>query len=74
MTFKEATDQLFDGPDHAVLAEALAVSVATVRQARLNPTARAYRAPPKDWKFAVIRLAEREIMRKRDLIQKVRGD
>ncbi len=34
MNFKEATDGLFDRIDHTELAEALGVSVASVRQAQ----------------------------------------
>lgn len=74
MDFKEATDMLFGQVDHADLAEALGVSVATIRQARLNPGAKARRAPPKNWAFAVVRLAEQQIMRNRDLIEKVRKE
>ena len=74
MSFKEATDSLFCQADHSDLAKALGVSIASIRQARLRPEARAYRAPPKDWPFAVIRLAEQEIMRQRELIEKVRRE
>lgn len=74
MDFKEATDLLFSQVDHADLAEALGVSVATIRQARLNPEAKARRTPPKDWPVAVIRLAEQQIMRNRALIEKVRDE
>lgn len=74
MGFKEATDALFDHIDHADLAEALGVSVASIRQARLSAGAKARRTPPKDWPFAVIRLAERQIMRNRELIEKVRRE
>ena len=74
MDFKQATDALFDQIDHADLAEALGVSVASIRQARLSPDAKARRTPPKDWQFAVIRLAEQQIMRNRELIEKVRRE
>ncbi len=74
MTFKSATDVLFDQVDHADLAKALGVSVASVRQARLNPDAKAHRAPPKDWPYAVIRLAEQQIMRNRQLIEAIRKE
>lgn len=59
MDFKKATDSLFDRIDHAELAEALGVSVATIRQARLSPNAKAHRQPPERWPAAVIRLAEK---------------
>ena len=74
MPFKDATDALLSRVTHRQLAKALGVSVATVRQARLNPKARAYRPPPTDWPYAVIRLAEREIMRHRELIEQVRKE
>ena len=74
MTFKEATDDLLSRPSHDELAQALGASVASVRQARLSQTAKAYRAPPKDWRYAVIRLAEQQIMKSRALIETVRKD
>jgi hypothetical protein len=72
MNFKEATDQLFDGVSHQDLASALGVSVASIRQARLNPTAKAHREPKKDWEGAVIRLAENRVWHYRKLIEKLR--
>ena len=72
MDFKEATDELLGRVGHKQLAECLGVSVAAIRQARLNPTAKAHRTPPKDWCFAVVRLAEQQIMRNRALIESVR--
>ena len=72
MDFKQATDGLFSHAGHSDLAEALNVSVASIRQARLSPDAKAYRAAPKDWPYAVIRLAEQQIMRSRELIEHVR--
>ena len=59
MDFKEATDELFRPVttyDH--LAQALGVSVATIRQARLAEGAKARRSPPPGWLEAVGRLAE----------------
>lgn len=73
MTFKDATDELFYSVDHATLARVLGVSVSTIRQARLDPSAKSHRAPPRDWPFAVIRLAEQAIMRNRQLIEAVRS-
>ena len=72
MEFREATDQLLNRISHEQLAETLGVSVAAVRQARLAPGANARRTPPKDWRYAVIRLAEQQIMRNRELIEEVR--
>lgn len=59
MDFRKATDELLAGISHQELADALGVSVATVRQGRLADSARAHRSPPKGWKAAVKRLAER---------------
>ena len=72
MNFKEATDNLFDGVDQPALANEIGVSVASIRQARLNPQAKAYRNPPQNWERSLIRIAEREIMRYRKLIEELR--
>ncbi len=61
MNFKKATDGLFNRVSHEDLAEQLAVSIAAIRQARLDPGAKAYRAPPKGWERAVADLAENRI-------------
>lgn len=71
MNFKEATDGLFDRIDHAQLAEALGVSVASIRQARLNPRAKAFREPPEAWRHAIIRLAEKRVWHFRKLIEQL---
>jgi hypothetical protein len=73
MTFKEATDGLFGRISHEDLAEALGVSVASIRQARLPETAKAYRHPPPNWEDKIIRLSERRIMHYRQLIDRVRA-
>jgi len=73
MKFKEATDGLFDRVGHADLAEAMGISVASIRQARLDPTAKAYREPPPNWEDTVIRLAEKRVWHYRQLIEQVRG-
>lgn len=73
MDFKAATDGLFDRIDHSELAEALGVSVASIRQARLSPQANAYREPPKQWEEAIIRLAEKRVWHYRKLIEQIRG-
>ena len=72
MNFKEATDDLFARVDHDSLAKAMGVSVPSVRQARLSPTAKAHREPPEGWEYAVIRLAEQQMMRHRRLIDQLR--
>lgn len=58
MDFKKATDELFSGITHQELAEALGVSVATIRQARLGKDAKAHRSPPEGWERAALRLAQ----------------
>jgi len=69
MDFKEATDGLFDRISHEELADALGVSVASVRQARLNRNANAYREPPPGWERAILRLLEQRINRYRKLAE-----
>ncbi|MCH9052166.1 MAG: hypothetical protein IIA72_13980 [Proteobacteria bacterium] len=71
MKFKEATDSLFSTIGHAAFAEALGVSVASVRQARLRKEAKAHRGPPSDWQDTVIRLAEERVWHYRKLIEKL---
>jgi hypothetical protein len=56
--FRKATDELFAVISHEELAKALGCSVATVRQARLDPAAKAHRNPPADWEKIVSKLAE----------------
>ena len=72
MDFKEATENLCAGVSHEELAAALGVSVATIRQARLRPDARAHRSPPANWQRAVIELAQRRMREYRHLIDSVR--
>jgi DNA-binding GntR family transcriptional regulator len=72
MNFKETTDGIFDRVSHEELADALGVSVASIRQARLPATAKAYRQPPAAWQDRVIRMAERQIMHYRQLIERIR--
>lgn len=74
MNFKEATDELFAHVDHADLAEALGVSVASIRQARLDPKAKAHRAAPDGWQQAVIRLSKRRASQYQQLINKLRDN
>lgn len=56
--FRKATDELFAGVSHEELAEMLGCSVATIRQARLAPAAKAHRNPPEGWERAVWKIAE----------------
>ena len=69
MDFRAATDILFRKVDHEDLAKMLGVSVASVRQARLQPDAKASRLPPADWERAVLRLAEQRIAAYSDLVE-----
>jgi hypothetical protein len=69
MNFREATDFLFEGVDHARLAKELGVSIATVRQARLKPTAGAHRSPPAHWKEGVAKLAVAQMAHYRLLLE-----
>src|SRR3954453_19547221 len=71
MDFKEATETLCVGVSHEELAKALGVSVASVRQARLKSHAAAHRTPPRDWRHAVIRLAEDRVWHYRQLIERL---
>ena len=74
MDFKEATDRLLRRVDHGKLAEVLGVSVASVRQARLRRDAAAHRSPPRNWRNAVIQLAEEQERRYRDLLDQLRTE
>jgi hypothetical protein len=56
--FKKATDELLWTFSHSELADALGVSVPTVRQARLDGHAKAHRSPPDGWETKVSSLAK----------------
>lgn len=56
--FRKATDELFAVISHDELAKALGCSVATVRQARMDASAKAHRKPPEGWEKVVAKLAE----------------
>ena len=72
MKFHEAVDALCTPLTHQDVAKALGVSVQTVRQARLNEVSDAFRAPPKNWKTAIIRLAESRVLHYRKLIERLK--
>lgn len=74
MDFKKATDELFQGVNQAALAKSLGVSLPAIRQARLSDQARAHRSPPREWRRAVIRLAEEQVWHYRKLIEALRTD
>jgi hypothetical protein len=57
MDFKTATDRVAGCISHAEIAEAAGVSVQTIRQARLDPSAPGHRPPPAGWQDVLARLA-----------------
>jgi DNA-binding GntR family transcriptional regulator len=57
MEFREAVDRLGDRVTHDEVASALGVSVASVRQYRLSPAAKAHRTPPGGWSKILAHLA-----------------
>jgi hypothetical protein len=59
LDFRKATDELLSACiSHQELADALGVSVPSVRQARLDSDAKAHRSAPEGWEKAVRKLAE----------------
>jgi hypothetical protein len=56
MDFKTATDRVAGCISHAKIAEAAGVSVQTIRQARLDPSAAGHRPPPAGWREVLARL------------------
>jgi len=68
MDFKTATDALFERITHGDLAAELGVSIASIRQARLNNKSMAYREAPKDWERAIKVLAEGRIRHYHELV------
>jgi hypothetical protein len=71
MTFREAIDALCTCLNHQDVAKALGVSVQTVRQARLKEDSDGFRAPPRNWERAVIRLAEARVSHYHKLLEKL---
>ena len=71
MDFKKATDELCEPVSHEQLAGALGCSVASLRQARLDPSAKAHRRPPKGWQAATAKLAESKAGRLRKLAMRL---
>jgi hypothetical protein len=72
MKFREGVDALCASLSHKDVAKALGVSVQSVRQTRLRENAKGFRAPPKNWKKSIIRLAESRVLHYRQLIEKLR--
>jgi hypothetical protein len=72
MDFKKITDSLLERVTHEDLAQTLGASVASIRQARLDPSANAHRSPPEGWEAAVLRLAERQLRHYQRLVDRLR--
>jgi orotate phosphoribosyltransferase-like protein len=73
MDFKTATEELMAGMTRGQIADALGVSEATVRQARLDDTSKARRSPPVGWEAKVARLARRRAERLISLAERLSG-
>ena len=73
MNFRKVTDDILAGVSHDELAKALNCSVATVRQARLDESAKAHRNPPEGWEKAVLKLAEQKLEHFKRLVAKLRA-
>jgi hypothetical protein len=71
MDFRTATDALLDSTSHEALAKSLGVSVATVRQARLAPSAKAHRSPPAGWESVILRLAKQRLTYFKRLVERL---
>ena len=69
--FRKATDDLLTGISHEELAKALGVSVPTVRQARLDESAKAHRNPPQGWEGPVAKLAKQKAEHFRRLAERL---
>jgi len=71
MDFKKATEELMAGMTRGQIAAALGVSEATVRQARLDDSARAHRNPPEGWEATLAKLARQKGDRLRRLAERL---
>jgi hypothetical protein len=71
MNFREAVDAVCDSLGHEDVAKALGASLQGVRQARLRKDSSSFRAPPKNWKAVLIRLAEARVAHYRTLIERL---
>ena len=63
MDFKKATEELMAGMTRQQIADALGVSEATVRQAKLDEAAKAHRTPPQGWELVLAKLARQRAER-----------
>jgi orotate phosphoribosyltransferase-like protein len=73
MDFKRATEELMAGMTRGEIADALGVSEATVRQARLDEAANAHRKPPAGWEAKVAKLAKQKSERLARLADRLAG-
>lgn len=69
MDFREATRRLKDSPQDTELAQALGVTVQSIRQARLPDDQPGHRSPPDEWRTVVARMARERIDELRTLIR-----
>jgi hypothetical protein len=74
MNFKQATDALLVSVTLEDLAEAMGVSVQSLRQARTSENSTAHRSAPNGWEAAVVRVAERKISHYRRLIERLSNE
>jgi hypothetical protein len=74
MDFKTATDRVAGCISHAEIAEAAGVSVQTIRQARLDPSAPGHRPPPVGWKGVLACLIRQRIVELRQLAAALEDD
>jgi hypothetical protein len=73
MNFRSATDELLARATLEDLADALKVSVQTVRQARVDEASKSHRPPPEGWETAALCVTENMIAHYERLARKLRG-
>lgn len=73
MDFREATDQVAGCITHMQIAEAMSVSIQSIRQARMAVDATSFRNPPPGWEMALVDLARaraRQLLAYADTLEK----
>lgn len=73
MDFKKAVDELM-GMTIGEIAQALGVSSPTVKQARLESSAKAYRNPPHGWEVKLAKIARQRAARLSRLADRLAKD
>ena len=73
MDFKRATEELMAGMTRGQIADALGVSEASVRQAKLDASATAHRKPPEGWEPVLAKEARRRANRLLKLAESLSG-